>query len=449
MGSTDIGSAVRTRRSTPIRVLGVAMLASVLAACSSTTTAVRPSAAGSPGASQLAGRSRTAPIPKTAFGDRTGITKSTVRIGNISTLEFGLFKGADVGTKAYASYVNARGGVYGRKLVVDSYDDRYSGQPNKQETQQAIKGDFALVGGFSLQDNYGGTVLAANSQVPNVTVTLNLATASLPNSFSPAPIAHGWQLGPLAYFKNRFPSDVTHAAALIADQPSAEFAWTGEKQAMKSLGYDVVYDPTFDITQTQFGQNVIAMRNEGVKILFLEQMPYNYAAAVIQALNQQNFHPVVVLGGSTYSQALVPSSGGPAAIDGAYLNQNTSLYLGGDSSRLPSVRTFQTWVRRSAPGFKADLYTLFGWLSAELFVHALRAAGPNPTRGSVLQQLRKITYFSGGNIVGAADPAKRIPTNCYIIARVEHGRFVRTNDPPLTSPAHGYRCDQPYRYYHP
>ena len=74
------------------------------------------------------------------------------------------------------------------------------------------------------------------------------------------------------------------------------------------------------------------MRNAGVKILFLEQMPQNYAAAVIQALNQQDFHPVVVLGGSTYSEELVPNSGGAAAIDGAYMEQNTSLYLGEDAS---------------------------------------------------------------------------------------------------------------------
>ena len=45
-------------------------------------------------------------------------------LGNVSTLEFGLFKGAAVGTEAYADYVNALGGIDGRKLVVDSSDDR-------------------------------------------------------------------------------------------------------------------------------------------------------------------------------------------------------------------------------------------------------------------------------------------------------------------------------------
>ena len=167
----------------------------------------------------------------------------------------------------------------------------------------------------------------------------------------------------------------------MADEPSATVKWTAEKAAMEHLGYKVVYDPTFDISTPNFDQYVINMKNDGVKILFLEQMPENYAAAVIQALNQQNFHPVIVLGGSTYSEELVPNSGGPAAIDGAYMEQNTALYLGEDASGLPAVNTFLTWVQKASPGFHADLYTLYGWLSAEMFSQALKAAGSRSEPG--------------------------------------------------------------------
>ncbi len=218
---------------------------------------------------------------------------------------------------------------------------------------------------------------------------------------------------------------------------------------MNHLGYKVVYDQQFDITTTDFSQHVVAMRNAGVKILFIEQMPQNYAAAVYRALNLQNFHPIVVLGASTYSDALVANAGGAAAIDGAYLEQNTALYLGEDASAIPSVSTFLTWVQNVSPGFKADLFTLFGWVSAELFAQGLRAAGPDPSRGSVLKALRAITSFSGGNIIAAANPAGKIPSNCYILARITNGQFLRLDDPPTTGPSHGYRCDQPYYYSKP
>jgi ABC-type branched-subunit amino acid transport system substrate-binding protein len=436
-------STRRRRRPRIVVVMTAAVLAASLTACSSTNSGA--TATTSPSGSKP-GKSAVPPIPPAAFSDHTGITATSVSVGNVSTLVAGLFKGAAVGTEAYADYVNALGGINGRKILVDSSDDQYSGGPNKQETQADVEKDVALVGGFSLEDNFGGLVLAANPQVPNVTVSLDLATSDLPNSFSPAPAANGWQLGPLTYFKNKFPSDISHTAAMVAGEPSAISKWNAEKQAMNSLGYKVVYDPTFEISQTDFNQNVISMKNAGVKILFLEQMPQNYAGAVIKALTQQNFHPVVVLGGSTYSEELVPSSGGASAIDGSYMEQNTSLYLGEDASAIPATTTFLAWVQKASPGFKADLYTLYGWLSAELFAQALHAAGPNPSRGSILQQLRKITSFSGGYLTGTANPAAKIPTNCYIIARIENGTYKRLDDPPANGPQHGYRCDQPFYY---
>ena len=433
MRSTSGTCASRDRPSRWAAAPATVVLAAWLAICSTTST--------------IASATTSAPaIPSSAFSDHTGITAKTVSVGNVSTLVAGLFKGAAVGVQAYADFVNTVGGIYGRKILVDSSDDGYSGGPNKQQTQADIQKDVAMVGSFSLEDNFGGQVLKANPQVPNVTVSLDLAANNLPNSFSPAPAPDGWQLGPLAYFKKNYPKAIAHTAAMVAGEPSAISKWDAEKQAMQSIGYKVVYDPTFEISQTDFNQNVIAMKNAGVKILFLEQMPQNYAASVVQALNQQNFHPVLVLGGSTYSEQLIPNAGGASAINGSYLEQNTSLYLGEDKSVIPAITAFQTWIQKASPGFKADLYTLFGWLSAELFTEALKAAGPHPSRGSILQQLRKITSFSGGNLVGTANPADKIPSNCYIIAKIADGQITRLDDPPPTGSARGYRCDQPYYY---
>ncbi len=430
-----VAGHTRRRHSGLVAVAGVVVLAATLAACSSTNSVTTNSS------------STKAAIPKSAFSDHTGLTATTVTVGNVSTLLEGIFKGAAVGTEAYADYVNSTGGVNGRKVVVDSSDDQYAGATNKDETQEDVGKDFAMVGGFSLFDSFGGVVLKANPQVPNVTVSLDLATAELPNSFSPAPTPNGWILGPLVYFQKKFPAEVKDAGALVADEPSAEVKWTAEKAAMEHLGYKVIYDPTFDISTTNFTQYVVNMKNAGVKILFMEQMPENYAASVVQALNQQDFHPVIVFGGSTYSEELVPNSGGAAAIDGAYMEQNTALYLGEDAAGLPAVNTFLKWVQTASPGFHADLYTLYGWLSAELFSQALKAAGPDPSRGSVLEALRHITSFSGGYLTGPANPAGKVPTNCYIIARIENGKYQRLDDPPLDGPTHGYRCDQPFYYY--
>jgi ABC-type branched-subunit amino acid transport system substrate-binding protein len=417
----------------------VAVVAVASVACSSTNSSSTTTTSGGSGAS---GRS----IPASAYSDHTGITATSIRVGNVSTLALGgLFKGALVGTQAYADYVNSTGGVNGRRIIVDSADDQYTGTGNKEATQNAVSTDAALVGGFSTFDSFGGTVLAQNPGVPDVAQVLDPATNALPNVYSSVPLEGGWEEGALQYYWKKFGSaPLQHVGTLVADLPSPEADWAGEKYVMEKVGYKVVYEQQYGDTQFDFTPNVIAMRNAGVKVLFIDQMAEVYASALLKNLVQQNFHPLVVLGAATYSTALIPAAGGPQAVNGSYFDQNASLYLGGDSSTIPAVAQFLHWVNVASPGFHADLFTLYGWLSAQLFAQALKNAGSNPSRGSILSALSKITTFNGGNIVTTSDPAARTTSNCYLVGQVLNSQWTRQNNPPINSPTNGYRCDYSY-----
>jgi len=180
-------------------------------------------------------------------------------VANITTQTAGLFKGGLVGAEAYAAYVNASGGVHGRRIVVQGTDDQFSGATNKQLTQEAVDTTFAAVGDLSLEDGFGGTVLAANPQFPNVSESLDPVTRKLPNTFSAMPSAQGFPLGPLAYFAQRFPAQIKHTGTIVADLPTTVIAWNNEKAAMTHEGYQVLYSPALPPTQTDFTAQVVAM----------------------------------------------------------------------------------------------------------------------------------------------------------------------------------------------
>ena len=428
----------RTTALAVVLAVGVGAAACSSSSSSSTTTT---SSGGSSSSTGIPSR----PIPASAFSDHTGVTSSTVQIGNVSTLSLGLFKGAQVGTQAYVDYVNSTGGVNGRKIVLNGADDGFTGAGNKQATENALQTDFALVGDFSLEDSFGGVVLAANPGFPDVSQVLDDATNKLPNVYSPIPLADGWASGPMDYYYKKFTSDASHAGAFLADSPSASQTWEGEKYVAEKAGFKFVSEQTYATTQTDFNQQVIAMKNAGVKIIFMDQMPSNYASSVFKALSQQNFHPQVLLGAATYSNQLIQQSGGAANVDGAYLSQNLALYLGTDETAVPAVGTFLHWVQQASPGFSPDLFTAYGWLSADLFVQGLKNAGANPSRGSLLQALSKITSFNGSGFNAPSNPSAKIPPNCYLIATVTNGQFVRSPDnPPTSSSTNGFRCDGSY-----
>ena len=355
--------------------------------------AARWSLPGSAGASAASGTCTPALAPTPAQeASTTGITPSSVTVGNVSIISGpvpSLFQGAPIGVKAYFAMINAQGGVHGRKLIVDSKDDAFSGQQNQTETQAAINSDFALVGSFSLFDGFGCAALASHTAVPDVSVTLDTGTDALPNDFSVQPLTREETLGPVDYYKKHFPKDMT-VGVIVSDVASAKQQIAGQLAAMKSVGYKVAYVEDVNPLQSDFTTSVINMKNAGVNAVDLGGVDWQDAAIFVQNAATQNWHPgLIFTTGPAYADQFISHAGGPAVTNGIQVGQVYALYLGQDAKTVPAVKQFLTYVKKVNPSWVPDLYTLFGWASADLFVQALKAAGPNPTRGAVIASSRR------------------------------------------------------------
>jgi len=430
------------RRRARTVVLGLTALAVPLAACSTVSTS---SSSSSPAAAS-AGPACQAPVKTTAAmaASTTGVTPDSVTVGNVSTISGpvpGLFEGAANGVKAYFAYINSKGGVNGRKLFVNSMDDGFTGQQNASETQTAVSSDFAMVGNFSLFDSYGCKILAQNPAVSDVSVTLDPGTNALPNDFSAQPLALGVSLGSLNFIRKKYPDD-RRLGTIVSTTATAVAQWQGEEAALKHAGFTIAYQQKIGPLASDFTTQVIQMRNAGVNVLYLTALDWQVAAILTQNMVQQNWHPAVVLsGGPIYADQFIAKAGGASAVDGDWVGQAQALYLGQDARSVPAVGQFLKWVKVVAPSWTPDLFTLYGWSSAQLFVQALQAAGKNPTRGSLLAQLHKITSFDASGLLAPTDPANKLPSNCFLMAQIQHGQFVRV----LPSKS-GFTCNASFYY---
>jgi len=410
---------------------------------------VGATAAAAAGAGAPLNTSTTCPSPSqltpAEAASTTGVTKNSVTVGNVSIVSGpvpGLFEGASIGTKAYFDYINStKGGVNGRKLVVNGVDDAFSGETNRTETQDAVASDFGLVGSFSLFDSYGCKALAQNPGVPDVSVTLDPVTNALPNVFSAQPLAVGSGLGPLQYYKKHFPKNTT-VGTIVSNVQTSLDQWAGQKAALEHEGYHVAYVRDVGPTETDFTTDVISMRSDHVNAVDLTAVDWQVGAEFVQNAAAQGWHPGLIFSaGPIYADQFVSHAGGPAATSGIQIGQGQALYLGQDANTIPADKLFLSYVKKVSPSWTPDLFTLYGWASAALFVQALQGAGTNPTRGSVLTQLKKITSFNASGLIAPANPAQKKPASCYVMMQIKNGNYVRTQ--PAKS---GFSCDSTYFY---
>jgi ABC-type branched-subunit amino acid transport system substrate-binding protein len=397
-------------------------------------------------AAVAAARARAASLPAGGNGGATdvGVTPTSITVANISIQTGpvpGLFSGAVYGTDAALAYQNSLGGVYGRQLKLLSSDDQFDCGQNKALTESYLPKAFAFVGSFSLFDNCGADVFNAHPEVPDVHNGLSLAAQQEANNFSSQPIRQGSATGHLIYFKNKAPDAITSAASLIGDVQSAKDAWAGAEDAAKSLGYKFIYERIFAPTETDFTADIVQMRSQGVKMLFLLSVDVKSAARIEKAALSQNWHPTITaLGASAYDLQLAQLAGNDA-IENDYLFLPSAMYLGEDRSVNKEVDLFLTWMKKTHPSANVDLFAVYGWTSARLFMQALQSAGPRATRASLLAALRNVHQFDSNGLLALGDPAAKSPPHCYILLQVHGGKFAR-----LDSPAPGYRCDGSYHF---
>lgn len=430
------GEAMNLRKTGVPAVLVMTVL--TLAACSS-STASPPSttSTATSGAQSTAGNTASAP----------GVTPTSVSVGQVDTLSGpvpGLFQGAEEGTEAYIDYVNANGGVYGRKIHLDVDDDGFSADNYSADTQQLVAKDFALVGGFSLFDASGVPAIDS-AKIPDITVSLSQSRNLDAYNYSPDPLIPGsTRLGPLVYYKQHDPEAIKHVGTIYSDVSTAEAQTQAVLAAMQSLGYDITYQRVVNPLESDFTSDVLRMKQSGVQMVYIVGLAVTQVADLAQNMQQENYTPKIFsTNGVAYDSSYVTDAS--TAANDTYTDQQSALFGGQDASSVPAVSQFDTWVRKVNASAHLDTYGVYGWASAQLFVQALRAAGRNPTRASLITALNSITSFDASGLLAPANPAQKRPETCWILIKVANGKWERTGPTPKS----GFICSPGGYYYAP
>ena len=365
------------------------------------------------------------------------MTPTSVTVGQVDDLSSpvpGPFISAEDGTKAYFAYVNSQGGIDGRKLILDTQDSTFQGGVVATETGAQIRRDFALVGGFSILDSAEKPLIDI-AHMPDITLPLDPDMVSDPNVYSPLPnVIDDVPLGIFKYLKLKYPQAVKRVGIIWENATPATVATEHAfEAAMKSVGYRILYDHGVGPFYTDFLPDIVDMQHEGVKMFVGLELPDDFAATLAKQMQQQGFRPINIEG-VAYSNRLLALAG--SAADKMYIYQTYALYLGLDARTIPAVQLFVKWVTRVDSHATFAIESVYGWTSAELFADALKQEGNSPTREGLIEALNKLTLFDSGGLMPLSDPARNVPSNCFLLAEVQDGHITRV--PP--TPSTGFYC---------
>ncbi len=361
-----------------------------VAACSSSSS----SGSGSGSGSSSSSSALTASAP--------GITPTQILIGSHQPLTGPAAPGYSEiapASAAYFAYVNAHGGVYGRKIVYKYLNDAYNATTTASVVRQLVLQDsvYAVFNGLGTPTHLAAISFLNAQKVPDVFVASGCTCWNDPSQY---PQTFGFNL------------DYVREGKILGQYVKQHFA--GKKvgffyqndefgmDGIKGLSYEipasmVVSKQSYDPTNVNIAPAVASLRASGAQVIVSFSIPAFTALLKLNSLK---------LG---YSPALVVSNVGSDPITlsglletyakqgGAKVNGNQLINGLVSDDYLPTTGTpSNSWIAlfkkvhdQYDPKAPLDGNVLYGEAVAYTFVQAMLKAGRNPTRADLVSAIQK------------------------------------------------------------
>jgi len=380
------------RRATPA-VLGVVTIALLAAACSSSSKS--STAAGSSSGTTGSGGATAPNLSCKGPGISNGkITVGVIEQTSGNPTVVGDFQWADATVSARFGLQNSQGGVDGFQLQTVAADDGGTTTQNLAAARKLVEADnvFGIVE-MSIEPGGSGDYLKAKG----VPVT-GWATAedpyALDNNFFgsvggfPKDPTKSLSTNIVGFLKSK---GATNLGLFSGTDPGSVSSSNATADAAKADGMTVGYQNNSVVFGSKdFSADAAKMKSAGVNGVVTELDPTTNLA-LGAAIQQAGLKPVIMFT-TGYDQRLIDAV--PTLVAGDYFLTPTAPF----ELKLPATETFVNTMAQVAPKVPVAEVSNISWISADMFIAGIQAAGKCPTRQSFINGLRKSTYDAGGMI---------------------------------------------------
>ncbi|HXY94275.1 MAG TPA: ABC transporter substrate-binding protein [Acidimicrobiia bacterium] len=381
-----------------------------------------------------------------------GITAKEIHIAVMAdvdnTIAPNLFKGSADAVKGFAKYINANGGLAGRKVVVDFLDSQLNPNATKNAEISACANDFAMVGTSSVfltsvddmrscKDSTGAATGIPDIPFVSTAIVQQCSDESFPvavpqiicSTKDQHPQTYQASIGRAYYYIKKYGNDLHGVYVFGSDSKSARdssfVSGLGQMRAVCCKS-DADFDRSGSAQQPEYTPVVQAIKDHNSNYA---QCTGQYTCTVLlrkeAAIQGVNTVKVWDCGVQCYDVNFLKAGG--QDVEGEYVDTLFLPFLDPKEQKANAmVGNFVKYTGKDkAVGFGA-----YAWSAAIAFRDAVNAVvkqdGVNGlTRKNLFTALNNIHSFDADGMFGRIDLAGRKASPCHVLLQVKNGTFVR------------------------
>jgi branched-chain amino acid transport system substrate-binding protein len=328
-----------------------------------------------------------------------GVTDSSILIGTHQPLTGPAAAGYSEiapATKAYFDFVNAAGGVYGRKITYKIMDDTYNPATTQQVVRQMVLQDkvFAILNGLGTPTHTGVLDFLKTNRVPDLFVASGSRSWNQPGKypgtfgFNPDYTVEGKILA--TYVKQSLAGK--KVCFLGQDDDFGRDSRAGIEQILGP----VAAKQSYVTSNPNVGPQMGALKAAACQVVMLATVP-GFTALAIGTGAKIGFKPQYVVSNVGADPTTLTKTLGPAASLLEGVIAANYLPLASDTAN-PWIQLFQKVNTQYNSGAQFDNNVVYGMAVGYLFVQTLQAAGKDLTRDKLVAAVEKGGFTGPGMV---------------------------------------------------
>jgi branched-chain amino acid transport system substrate-binding protein len=329
-------------------------------------------------------------------GGDPGITDDSIKLGGSYPFSgpASAYRSIAVGARAHFKFVNAEGGVDGRKIEFMTLDDAYEPPRAVQNARRLIQQEevFALFNTLGTPNNAAIWDFVNEQEVPHLFVATGASTWGADIEGHPWTI--GWQ-----------PDYVTesqvYADFLAKEKPGAKVAvlyqndafgedlLNGFKDAVKDKDIEIVAEESYEVTDPTVSSQMAKLASSDADT-FLNITTPKFSAQAIAAAAKLGWKVLHILNNVGASKKLVLE---PVGLENAQGIVSTSYFMDPEDPQWaddPAMTEYKEALAKHEPrADPEDPFHVYGWAAATTMVRALEGM-EEPTRDALMDSVRNL-----------------------------------------------------------